>query len=60
MPSPWAFVGGTIKRVAIDVSGEAFVDLVQEARAAFARRQSGRHGQAWVSDAAATGALSSA
>ena len=35
---PWAFVGGTIKRVVIDVSGEAFVDLVQEARAAFAHQ----------------------
>ena len=35
---PWSFVGGTIKRVAIDVSGEAFVDLVTEARAAFARQ----------------------
>jgi hypothetical protein len=34
---PWAFVGGTIKRVAIDVSGEAFEDLAMEARAAFAR-----------------------
>jgi hypothetical protein len=35
---PWAFVGGTIKRVAIDVSGEAFEDLAMEARAAFARQ----------------------
>jgi arylsulfatase A-like enzyme len=35
---PWAFVGGTIKRVVIDVSGEAFVDLAREARAAFARQ----------------------
>ena len=35
---PWSFTGGTIKRVAIDVSGEAFVDLAQEARAAFARQ----------------------
>jgi len=25
--APWAFVGGTIKRVMIDVSGEPFVDL---------------------------------
>ena len=33
-----AFVGGTIKRVVIDVSGEPFVDLAQEARAAFARQ----------------------
>ena len=30
--------GGTIKRVVIDVSGEAFVDLAPEARAAFARQ----------------------
>ena len=35
---PWPFVGGTIKRVVIDVSGEAFVDLAMEARAAFARQ----------------------
>ena len=35
---PWAFVGGTVKRVAIDVSGEAFDDLAQEARVAFARQ----------------------
>ena len=36
--SPWPFVGGTIKRVVIDVSGESFVDLAAEARAAFARQ----------------------
>jgi arylsulfatase len=36
--APWPFVGGTIKRVLIDVSGEAFVDLATEARAAFARQ----------------------
>ena len=36
--APWAFVGGTIHRVVIDVSGEAFEDLAQEARAAFARQ----------------------
>ena len=35
---PWAFTGGTIKRVVIDVSGEAFEDLAMEARAAFARQ----------------------
>ena len=35
---PWAFLGGTIKRVLIDVSGEAFEDLAAEARAAFARQ----------------------
>jgi len=35
---PWSFLGGTIKRVLIDVSGEAFTDLAQEARAAFARQ----------------------
>jgi arylsulfatase len=35
---PWPFTGGTIKRVVIDVSGEAFEDLVMEARAAFARQ----------------------
>jgi hypothetical protein len=36
--APWAFVGGTIQRVVIDVSGEPFVDLAQEARAAFAHQ----------------------
>jgi hypothetical protein len=36
--APWPFVGGTIKRVFVDVSGEAFVDLATEARAAFARQ----------------------
>ena len=35
--SPWAFVGGTIQRAIIDVSGEPFADLATEARAAFAR-----------------------
>jgi len=35
---PWPFVGGTIKRVAIDISGESFVDLATEARVAFARQ----------------------
>jgi hypothetical protein len=35
--SPWAFVGGTIQRAMIDVSGEPFVDLANEARMAFAR-----------------------
>jgi arylsulfatase A-like enzyme len=35
--SPWAFVGGTIHKAAVDVSGDAFVDLAAEAKAAFAR-----------------------
>jgi arylsulfatase A-like enzyme len=35
---PWPFVGGTITRLLIDVSGTPFVDLAQEARAAFARQ----------------------
>jgi arylsulfatase A-like enzyme len=35
---PWAFTGGTVKRVLIDVSGEAFIDLAKEAAAAFARQ----------------------
>ena len=34
---PWAFVGGTIHKAVIDVSGEPFVDLAKEAAAAFAR-----------------------
>jgi hypothetical protein len=35
--SPGAFTGGTIEKVVIDVSGEPFVDLANEARMAFAR-----------------------
>jgi hypothetical protein len=35
---PWSFVGGAIKRVFIDVSGQAFVDLATEAHATFARQ----------------------
>jgi hypothetical protein len=35
--SPWPFVGGTITRAAVDVSGDAFVDLANEVRMAFAR-----------------------
>jgi arylsulfatase len=35
--APWPFVGGTIERAAIDVSGEPFADLAREAAAAFAR-----------------------
>ena len=35
--SPWPFVGGTIARVVIDVSGEPFVDLAKEAAAAYTR-----------------------
>ncbi len=34
---PWALVGGTIERAAVDVSGTPFVDLANEARMAFAR-----------------------
>jgi arylsulfatase len=35
--SPWAFVGGTIVKAVIDVSGEPFVDLAAAAKMAFAR-----------------------
>jgi arylsulfatase A-like enzyme len=35
--APWRFTGGTIKRVAVDVSGEPFVDLEREAQAMLAR-----------------------
>jgi arylsulfatase len=35
--SPWPFVGGTIVRAVVDVSGTPFVDLAKEAAAAFAR-----------------------
>lgn len=34
---PWGLVGGTIKRVLIDVSGTPFIDLAMEARV-FARQ----------------------
>jgi arylsulfatase len=34
---PWAFTGGTIERVVVDVSGDAYVDLEKEAAAAFKR-----------------------
>ena len=35
---PWAFTRGTVKRVLIDVSGQPFVDLAREAKAAYARQ----------------------
>ena len=34
---PWPFSGGTIKKVIVDVSGEAYVDLEMEALAAMKR-----------------------
>src|SRR4051794_32723171 len=34
---PWAFTGGTLHRVAVDVSGEPYVDLEREAQAMMAR-----------------------
>jgi arylsulfatase A-like enzyme len=35
--SPWAFVGGTIHKVTVDVAGEPWVDLEKELAGAFAR-----------------------
>ena len=35
--SPWRFTGGTIRRVAVDVSGEAYIDLEREAAAMLMR-----------------------
>ena len=35
--APWPFTGGTIQRVAVDVSGEPFVDLEREAQAMLMR-----------------------
>ena len=35
--APWAFTGGTIHRVAVDVSGEPYVDLEREAVAMMSR-----------------------
>ena len=34
---PWAFSGGTINEVVVDVSGEPFIDLEKEAVGAFMR-----------------------
>ena len=34
---PWRFTGGTIHRVAVDVSGEPYVDLEREAQAMLMR-----------------------
>jgi arylsulfatase len=35
--SPWAFTGGTIHKVIVDVAGDPWVDLDKEVQAAFAR-----------------------
>jgi arylsulfatase len=35
--SPWAFTGGTLHRVGVDVSGDPYVDLEREAAAMLAR-----------------------
>jgi arylsulfatase len=35
--SPWPLIGGTVQQGIIDVSGQPFIDLAAEARAAFAR-----------------------
>ncbi|WP_042382415.1 arylsulfatase [Streptacidiphilus melanogenes] len=35
--APWAFTGGTLHRVAVDVSGEPYVDLEREAEAMLSR-----------------------
>ena len=35
--APWRFTGGTIRRVAFDVSGESYIDLEREAVAMLAR-----------------------
>ena len=34
---PWHFKGGTIRRVAVDVSGEPYIDLKREAVAMMMR-----------------------
>jgi hypothetical protein len=34
---PWAFTGGTIHRVAVDVSGEPYLNLEREAQAMLMR-----------------------
>ncbi|MDN5746917.1 MAG: arylsulfatase [Pseudonocardia sp.] len=35
--APWAFTGGTLKRLAVDVSGQPYIDLEREAAAMLAR-----------------------
>ncbi|RZL75442.1 MAG: arylsulfatase, partial [Rhodococcus sp. (in: high G+C Gram-positive bacteria)] len=35
--APWAFTGGTLNRVVVDVSGEPYVDLEREAAAMLSR-----------------------
>ncbi|WP_314253561.1 hypothetical protein [Streptomyces sp. DSM 40907] len=35
--APWAFTGATLHRVAVDVSGEPYIDLETEAQAMLAR-----------------------
>jgi arylsulfatase len=35
--SPWAFAGGTIHKVIVDVAGDPWVDLEKEVQAAFSR-----------------------
>jgi hypothetical protein len=35
--APWAFTGGTLHHVAVDVSGDPYIDLEREAVAMFAR-----------------------
>lgn len=35
--APWAFTGGTLRRVAVDVSGEVYLDLEREAAAMVSR-----------------------
>ena len=35
--SPWPFTGGTLHRVAVDVSGQPYLDLEREAAAMMAR-----------------------
>ena len=34
---PWAFTGGTIRKVVVDLSGDHYVDLEHEAMAAMKR-----------------------
>jgi hypothetical protein len=36
-PLRWAFTGGTIRRVAVDVSGEPYLDMERHAQAMLAR-----------------------
>jgi hypothetical protein len=44
---PWAFSGGTIQKVVVDLTGEKYVDLEMEAMAAMKARLAPVGGRSW-------------